>query len=235
MPSKQFVLDGELQITVYKRKSSRHLRLSINAAGEVRVSIPAWAPYSAGVSFAQSRQSWLLSQRQLPRSLVDGQAIGKAHHLRFTPKAGASKATSRLLPGEVVVSHPPTMPADSSTVQEAARAGSIKALRAQAEQLLPQRLSSLAAVHDFSYGSVSVKRLTSRWGSCDQHSNIVLNLFLMQLPWECIDYVLLHELTHTQILRHGPDFWQAMEAVLPDVKRLRKRLRDYQPIVESVA
>jgi hypothetical protein len=233
MPSKQFMLDGDFQITVYKHKSSRHLRLSINAAGETRVSIPAWAPYSSGVAFAKSRLQWLLSQRQPPRTLAAGQAIGKAHHLRFVAKANASKASSRLVAGEVIVSYPPALSITSPAVQAAAQAGSIRALRSQAEQLLPQRLSSLAAAHDFSYGSVSIKRLKSRWGSCDQRGDIVLNLFLLQLPWECIDYVLLHELTHTRILRHGSDFWRAMEAVLPDVARLRKRLHDYQPVLEQ--
>ena len=75
--------------------------------------------------------------------------------------------------------------------------------------------------------------MTSRWGSCDQQHNIVLNLFLMQLPWELIDYVLVHELAHTQVLRHGPDFWQLMERLLPDCRSLRRRMRDHQPVLDS--
>ncbi len=106
-------------------------------------------------------------------------------------------------------------------------------MRLQAEQLLPNRLASLAGTHGFEYGSISVKQLKGRWGSCDHQKNITLNLFLMQLPWELIDYVLLHELTHTNILRHGPDFWRAMEAVLPAVKNARKTLRAYQPVLYS--
>jgi hypothetical protein len=89
----------------------------------------------------------------------------------------------------------------------------------------------LAQKHGFEYSSVSVKRLKGRWGSCDQHQNIVLNLYLMQLPWELIDYVLLHELTHTRILRHGPDFWAAMQRVLPNVKAIRKEMKQHQPVL----
>jgi predicted metal-dependent hydrolase len=116
-------------------------------------------------------------------------------------------------------------------IQSAARKTGIRALRRQAETLLPQRLDQLARQHEFSYRSVAIKQLKGRWGSCDQHANIVLNLFLMQLPWEHIDYVILHELTHTNVLRHGPDFWQAMEKVLPEVKQLRKQLRLHQPVL----
>jgi predicted metal-dependent hydrolase len=231
MPNKQFMFDDDLQINVYKRKSNRSLRLSISATGEVRVSIPAWAPYSAGVNFAKSRQQWIVAQRQPRTELIDGQPVGKAHHLRFQVNAKAQKTSSRLRPGEVVVSHPPALTSGNPAVQKVARTASIRALRAQAEQLLPQRLASLAAAHDFTYANVSVKQLKSRWGSCDQHKNIVLNLFLMQLPWEYIDYVLLHELTHTRVLRHGPDFWQVMKAVLPNVTQIRKELRAYQPVL----
>src|SRR5262249_22487168 len=128
---------------------------------------------------------------------------------------------------------PLTLTASDVEVQRIAEAASIRALRRQAEQLLPQRLAGLATKHGFRYRSVAVKRLKSRWGSCDQHKNIVLNLFLMQLPWECIDYVLIHELVHTEVLRHGPDFWAAMARELPDVKRLRKQMRQYQPVLHG--
>jgi len=49
--------------------------------------------------------------------------------------------------------------------------------------LLPQRLQAFATQTGFSYRSVSVKQLKSRWGSCNTEKEITLNLFLMQLPW----------------------------------------------------
>ncbi len=233
MPSKQFLLEDDLPITIYKRKSNRSLRLSLSPTGEVRVTIPAWAPYSVGLNFAKSRQAWIISQRQPLRLLSGGQAIGKAHHLHFKTGPTVVKVSSRVSTGEVTVTYPQSLDIISPAVQKTAQAACVRALRIQAEQLLPQRLASLATAHDFSYQSVSVKRLKSRWGSCDHQQNIVLNLYLMQLPWEYIDYVLLHELTHTQVLRHGPDFWQAMEQVAPQAKRLRKALHDYQPVLDS--
>jgi predicted metal-dependent hydrolase len=51
----------------------------------------------------------------------------------------------------------------------------------------------------------------------------------MELPWEAIDYVLLHELTHTRHMHHGPEFWQAMEARLPGARRFARELRRRQP------
>lgn len=232
MPNKRFMI-GDLPVNVYKRRGNRNIRLSVGHEGEVRVSIPSWAPYKSGLDFARSREAWIVAQRQPVRPLYDGQAIGKAHHLRFRPKASARRPAARVLGGEVVVSHPPELKTSDPAVQRTARDGAVRALRTQAEQLLPRRLSSLAETHGFAYSGVRIKHLKSRWGSCDQDGLITLNLFLMQLSWEHIDYVLLHELTHTRIMRHGPDFWQAMEAIKPDVKGLRKQLRAHRPTLEG--
>jgi predicted metal-dependent hydrolase len=235
MAYKQFALDERTPVTIYKRKSSRSLRLSIAADGSIKVSIPAWAPYSAGLKFARSKQGWIESQRRPLNKLVQGQTIGKAHRLRFEPLPGASKITSRLKQNEVVVYYPDATQPSDAEVQRVANAAGIRALRRQAETLLPQRLADLASRDDFSYKKVTIKQMKSRWGSCDHHRNIVLNLFLMQLPWDCIDYVLLHELTHTRVMKHGPEFWQAMAEVLPDVALLRKRMKGHHPILHSSA
>jgi len=231
MPNKNFTLGDGLSVTIYKRRTNRHLRLSLAPSGQVRVSIPAWAPYSAGLNFARSRRAWIRSQHQPDVLLKHGQAVGKGHHLQFVPKPAAAKASGRISDTAIIISYPETEQPDSRAVQLAAQAACIRALRRQAEQLLPQRLATLAAAHGFTYRQVSVKQLKSRWGSCDHQANIVLNLFLMQLPWELIDYVLLHELTHTRILKHGSEFWQAMDAVLPKTKVFKKDLRDYHPVL----
>ncbi|HVX48258.1 MAG TPA: YgjP-like metallopeptidase domain-containing protein [Candidatus Saccharimonadales bacterium] len=231
MAFKRFVLPDGTPVTIYKRKASRGLRLTVTPEGEARVSIPRWTAYAVGLKFAASRTDWIRSQQKPPAYLVDGQRVGKAHRLRFVSRPDVAKIASRVSNTEVIITLPTGQSFKAPAAQEAARRAAIRALRMEAEALLPKRLVALADQYGFTYNKVTVKQMKSRWGSCDSHRNIVLNLFLMQLPWEQIDYVLLHELTHTEVLRHGPDFWQAMEKVLPDVKRLRKAVRGASPLV----
>ena len=47
---------------------------------------------------------------------------------------------------------------------------------------------------------------------------------LAALPMPLIDYVLLHELLHTRIKRHGPEFWQAFERLMPDARKRHREL-----------
>jgi predicted metal-dependent hydrolase len=232
MAAKKVEIEGIGTVSLYKRRGAHTIRLSVNSRGEVRVTQPYWLPYAAGLEFARSRQAWI-SENLIKRvaDLTSGQLIGKTHHLLFEASPTVIKASSRVNGGIVRVTHPAACRTTDPSVQQVAQKASIRALRDEAEAMLPDRLATLAKMHGFTYRSVQVKRLTGRWGSCDAQQNIVLNLFLMQLSWDLIDYVLLHELTHTNILRHGPDFWRAMERVLPTVQIRRKAMRQHHPAV----
>jgi predicted metal-dependent hydrolase len=233
MAFKEFQIEDLGTVTVYKRRGTQSLRLSIRADGSLRVTIPTWTPYATGVSFAKSRAAWIKTHAREPAALLtNGQLIGKAHRIQFIASPEATKVTTRLRQTEIIITYPPSLNPTSTSVQKAAATASIRALRAQAEQLLPIRLRELAEKHDFQYRSVGVKQLKTRWGSCDQDKNIILNLFLMLLPWQLIDYVLLHELTHTRVLQHGPKFWQAMTAIDPKTPELRKEIRTRQPTLQ---
>ncbi|MDR1416069.1 MAG: M48 family metallopeptidase [Prevotellaceae bacterium] len=89
----------------------------------------------------------------------------------------------------------------------------IERFRRQANQLLPKRVATLAARHGFSYNKISIKNIHSRWGSCSVQNNLNFSIYLMHLPDDLVDYVILHELCHTVHKNHGPNFWALMDAV----------------------
>lgn len=112
------------------------------------------------------------------------------------------------------------------TVQNSGEA--IDVLRSKARGYLPVRLRELAEEHDYKYGKVSLRNQKTLWGSCSGKNNISLNINLMQLPPQLIDYVILHELTHTVHKNHGPGFWNAMEEKMNNSRKLAKELRSYR-------
>ncbi len=229
MATKQVSIPEIGNVILYKRRGNRSLRLSIGNNGEVRVSLPYWLPYKAGEQFALSKRSWIVSNKAAASAMLQpGHAIGKAHRLYFEQHSGLMKVSTRVAANEVRVSYPVSYGYDNPIVQSAARKASILALRREAKVLLPQRLKLLASQTGYEYTNVSIKQLKSRWGSCNTSKEITLNLFLMQLPWHLIDYVLLHELVHTKVMQHGPQFWNEMEQQLPHARQLRKQVGDYQ-------
>lgn len=188
-------------------------------------------PYRTALVFAKTKLDWIHSQSVEEALFTSGQIIGKAHELRFMVSTKSTKPSSRITDSLVIITHPIKVSTRSAAVQDTAERAAIRALRQEASIALPGRLAQLAKVHDFVYEDVSIKQLKGRWGSCDQKQHIALNLFLMQLPWELIDYVLLHELVHTKHMHHGPDFWEALEEVQPGAKKLRSAIGKHKPVV----
>lgn len=105
----------------------------------------------------------------------------------------------------------------------------LEALRKNAKAVLPSRLSTLAQLHNLSYESVSVNSSKGRWGSCSARKTINLSCYLLLLPSHLIDYVLLHELSHTREMNHGDGFWRLLDDLTNgNAKMLRNELRQFR-------
>ncbi len=98
---------------------------------------------------------------------------------------------------------------------------------AKAKRRLTIRLKQLAEKHGFIYNRVSIRNQKTRWGSCSHQNNINLNMKLVKLPDELMDYVILHELVHTQVKDHGNDFWAELNRLVGNGKGMALRLREY--------
>ena len=99
--------------------------------------------------------------------------------------------------------------------------------RKAARRQLVDRLDRLAAAYGYTYNRVFVRNQKTRWGSCSAKKNISLNMKLLRLPPELLDFVLLHELVHTRHMNHGKDFRQELLKVAPNAKELERRLKQY--------
>jgi predicted metal-dependent hydrolase len=100
--------------------------------------------------------------------------------------------------------------------------------RAAARQILVDRLNFLTRKYGFTYNRVFIRNQKTRWGSCSTKNNINLNVNLIRLPDELIDYTILHELVHTRVKNHSHKFWDQMDLLLGDAKKIDKKLRAYE-------
>lgn len=236
MPQRKVHIKPIGEVVLKKRRGNRTLRLSVAHDGEVRVSMPVWTPYKMGEAFVISKTDWLLKQLRSRQTapLAHNDRVGKAHRVRLVHEL-REKISTRVTDTEIIIRVPLNHSAHDEDVQMALRLAAVRALKHEAKRLLPQRLNELATNTGLKYHSVSIKQLKSRWGSCNSNNDIALNCFLMQLPWELIDYVLLHELLHTRVMAHGPKFWDELAEYVPNLSAKRRKIRQFQPTLMPIA
>ncbi len=76
------------------------------------------------------------------------------------------------------------------------------------------------------YPVIKFRKMVSRWGSCNYVKGILtFNTKLMYAPYECIEYVVLHEFCHFLQANHSKKFYEELAKVCPSHKELRKVMR----------
>ena len=90
------------------------------------------------------------------------------------------------------------------------------------------RVKKLAELHGYQYKTVLIKVYRTQWGSCTLSGNIKLNGKIIYLPDALIDYVILHELVHTRIRGHKKDFWNELDKLLGNAKKIDKKLKKFR-------
>lgn len=99
--------------------------------------------------------------------------------------------------------------------------------KTEVKAMLTNRLNWLSSRHGISYNRVFIRNQKTRWGSCSSKNNISLNMKLVKLPEELIDYVILHELVHTIVKNHSKAFWKEMDKFVGNGKQTASRLKSY--------
>ena len=102
----------------------------------------------------------------------------------------------------------------------------LKALAERAKQTIPQRVAYYASIIGVSYGRITIRNQTTRWGSCSSAGNLNFNCLLMLTPDEVIDSVVVHELCHRKYMNHSADFYNEVLKAFPDYKIWNRWLKE---------
>lgn len=229
MPAKYLLVEGVGELPFYKRKGSSSVRIRINGSS-VKVTLPPWMPYRAAVMYVQQKAQWINRHREDQPFIQNGSIVGKQHTFHIK-QSQTTRITGKVYEDKIVVTVPNGTDLSLKTIQHRLERHAEKALLVESEELIIPQARDLANKFGFTINRVEIKNLKSRWGSCSSHGDLAFSLFLVQLPWECIDYVIIHELAHTKEMNHSPKFWKLVEAMEPKYKEIRRSMKRYSPQV----
>jgi predicted metal-dependent hydrolase len=192
--------------------------LIVKRDGTLTVRAPLRMPETAIRAFVQSHAGWILEKQAQAKAAppppqkryADGETFlyqGKEYPLTIVPSQRPAvvleRAAFRL----------------TRSALPKAQAAFTRWYKQQALVVLTARVETLAKQFGFRYGKIRISSARTRWGSCSSNGTLSFTWRLVMAPPEVIDYVVMHELVHTQVRNHSPKFWNRLSGVMPDYKR----------------
>lgn len=220
-------------VTLRRSAKASYVRIRVGTDGRLHASLPLHAPailVKRLIRNSRPEIRAMLGDHRGSNVFTSGMQIGKSHTLVERPGSAKQAAVTRH-GQQIIVALPADTSIEAPHIQAAIRPAVIEALRREARSYLPKRLAFLAARHGFSYQKVRFSHASGRWGSCTSRGTISLNIALMKLPFELIDYVLLHELCHTAEMNHSRAFWSLVEQCDPAYAAHRRDLKRESPSI----
>lgn len=111
-----------------------------------------------------------------------------------------------------------------------------------AGKALKERADIHASSLGAAYTALSVKDVSSRWGSCSSDKRLAFSWRLVLAPPRILDYVAAHECAHLLEMNHGPRFWRLVRSLAGDpaparswLKRHGKALHAYTASLPSAS
>ena len=185
------------------RKRVKNLNLRVHRDGTVSLSIPTRTPLAVAQDFLNRRAGWIAAHIERV-------------HTRAAERTHAGATADGLVPlwGRL-------QPAPGGAEE-------IEALyRREVARALPSAIARGEARVGVHAAGWQIRRMTSRWGSCTPaRRTIRINSALAAYPPECLDYVVIHELTHLLEPSHNARFHALLDRFCPrnrEIARILKR------------
>lgn len=212
------------------RKAIKNLHLGVYPPnGRVRVAAPLAVNDDAVRLAVVTRLSWIKRQqagfhrqeRQSERRYVSGEThfvFGRRYRLRVVEHDG---------PASVRTTSPTTLTltvkrgSDLAKREKAVLDWYRLHLRTAAGPLV-SKWAEFIGVAEPQWG---IKRMKTKWGSCSTASRrIWLNLELAKKPPQCLEYIVVHELSHLIERKHNERFVKLLDRHLPNWRTVRDEL-----------
>lgn len=221
---------GEVEVSIV-RSSRRTVALYVQPGGTLLIRAPWHVPVRLLMQFAAQKSSWIERQinrlkhvkpPETPLAIHDGAAVAfMGRDLTVAIRRGSARRASRNDDMLVLTVTGDPLPEELTGLTESWYLSEAKAY-------LPERTRWLAGQYSHllpAPGSVRVRKMKRRWGTCHKGGAIWLNRELMKKSPDLIDYVIIHELCHLVHHNHGKEYYELLGRILPGFRELRKRLQ----------
>lgn len=207
------------------RSRRKTISLEVTPDASLIVRAPLFLPKSAIQKAADSKAAWVTkkrlqmtdrNQKYPPKSYVSGEIfwfLGSSYSLAFSAEIKE-----------------PVMKGGALTLPQNHRLGAealcTRWYKAQALRVIAPRVDLFSHSNGLQFKSVGITSAKKRWGSCGGDNSLNFSWRLVMAPLNVIDYVVVHELAHTQFHNHSKAFWAKVYEIMPDYETQKQWLAD---------
>lgn len=100
--------------------------------------------------------------------------------------------------------------------------------RKQIKEVIPQLIAKWEPILGVEVKEWGVKKMQTKWGTCNSEAGrIWVNLYLAKRPIKCLEYVIVHEMTHLLERTHSDHFKKLMDTNYPNWRITRDELNKF--------
>jgi hypothetical protein len=218
-------------------KSIKNMHISVHPPlGRVRVAAPDRLNEEAVRLAIIQRLPWIKKQqdqlrnadRQTEREMVTGEShYVWGERLRLNVSETAARPRVEILGSKLQLTSPAI--ADSSRSRRLLEAW----YRKQIKEAIPPLIEKWEPTIGQKVNGWTVRRMKTKWGSCNPESgHLWFNIELAKKHPNCLEYILVHEMTHFHERTHNDRFVELMDQYLPSWRRTRDELNG-APLAEE--
>ncbi len=212
----KITINQEEYPVIVTKKRIKNINLRINESNKITISCPSHYKEQDITDFITKHQNWLTS-----RILKNKQKSQDLIHLE-------DERSVYLFGNEYKVKQTLHKEDHLKIIDDTILIVSGMPIYVYYHHVLLEHASKLLDSHQIK-ATLKIKKYRSRWGCCKyQTREIILNEKLIALPWELIDYVIYHELSHLQVPNHSPSFYKSLSLLCPEYKKYRQVIKKYR-------
>lgn len=224
-------INGKVDVKIV-RKNIKNVHLKVFRSLEVVLSVPMQVPQDWIENFLIKRIKWIDEQitkyklsggTNTLESIKNGtsvQMLGKDMRVVFEE---SSKNSIEVDEKRI------TLLLKDATDEEFAQKLFLKWWKQAAEDVFQNELDTLYEKifkkYQVAKPDIYVRKMKTLWGSCTpSKSKVTFNNYLLKANIRCIQYVVLHELTHLLHPNHSKQFYDFLTVHMPDWQERKKQL-----------
>ncbi|MBT3582830.1 M48 family metallopeptidase [Candidatus Woesearchaeota archaeon] len=216
--------NNEINFSVKANHLAKRIILRISNDGEVNVTIPSKRFEREAIQLVQKKGAWILAHlnkinretESKPKVVDEIQFLGNKYPVEVLGGSKRAKLKFKTNKFELYL---------GNHTYDDVRVELKKWYTTRAREVIPN------LIENFGYSDrvkrIAIKGQKTCWGSCSTKNNLNFNWKLMMAPFEVVNYVVAHELTHLDHMDHSAQFWSAVQEKCPDYLRHRGWLKHH--------